>query len=178
MKKAALRLCLGFVLFSALPAVASTTYHGTFTEGATLCKGVFSPADPGTVDGTWNLNVKDNGEAEVSVVIFRDGKNQANWGFVQWESAADNNPDSFYHYIAVLSPFLRLEITYDPSSDAFVFQAFHPSSCIGAYHADQVVFTGPGSRAKLSSSGCSMGETNLAAWPPLRSVHSSHGALT
>jgi len=127
-------------------AHASTTIHGTFNAGETSCLGVISPAPAGTVDGTWNLNVKQDGQAEISIVIFRDGQIRANWASVVWSPAADNAPASFYHYEAVLSPTLALDVTYTPSSDTFVFQAFHPSSCIGQFHADHVKITGPADR--------------------------------
>ena len=98
------------------------------------------------MDGTWNLNVKKNGEAEISIVIFRDGKLQANWASVVWSPALDNDPVTYYHYIAVLGPTLTLDVTYSPGADEFVFQAFHLSSCIGPYHADRVEFIGSADR--------------------------------
>jgi hypothetical protein len=146
MKRTGLVLCGAFALALAGVALASTTYHGTFNDGGTWCQGVFTPAPAGSIDGNWNLNVKQTGEAEISLNIFRDGKEQANWGFVQWSPAADNNPDSFYHYTAVLSPTLTLDVTYTPGSNSVVFQAFHPSSCIGAFHADHVIITGSADR--------------------------------
>jgi hypothetical protein len=89
---------LGTVLALSLPTpvVASTTIHGTFTDAETFCLGTGTPAPPGTVEGTWNLNVKQNGQAEISVVIFRDGKLQANWASVVWSPALDNDPDAFF----------------------------------------------------------------------------------
>jgi hypothetical protein len=128
------------------PAFASTTYHGTFVDGATACQGIWSSAADGTVGGTWNLNVKNDGQAEISIVIFRDGKQQANWALVPWIPTTNNDPGVFYEYVAVLSPFLSLYASYDPVGDEFIFQAFHPTACIGAYHADQVRFTGTADR--------------------------------
>jgi hypothetical protein len=80
-------------------------------------------------------------------VIFRDGVLQANWAPVVWSPAADDAPDTYYHYVAVLSPTLALDITYRSSSRTFVLQASHPSSCIGPYHADQVAVAGSADRA-------------------------------
>jgi len=97
MRKLFYVICAAAMLATAGAAAASTTYHGTFTQAGTWCGETFSPAAPGTVGGTWNLNVKDKGQVEISIVIFRDGKNQANWAFVAWQPAADNNPDSYYH---------------------------------------------------------------------------------
>jgi hypothetical protein len=146
MKKLAFILCSALALALAGVAIASTTYHGTFNDGGTGCGAVFTPAPAGSIGGTWNLNVKQGGEAEISLNIFRDGKEQANWGFVNWSPAADNDPGTLYHYTAVVSPTLTLDVSYTPSTDRFVFQAFHPSSCIGEFHADHVVITGSADR--------------------------------
>jgi hypothetical protein len=139
-------LAIALALFLSGAALASTTIHGTFTDAQTSCLGVVSPAPLGTVDGTWNLNVKQNGQAEISIVIFRDGTLQANWASVVWSPALDNDPGTYYHYLAVVAPTLTLDVTYTPSTDLFVFRALHLSSCIGPYHADQVEVTGSSDR--------------------------------
>jgi hypothetical protein len=146
MKKLAFLLCAAAALALAGVATGSTTYHGTFTDGGTGCGGIFTPAPPGSIGGTWNLNVKQSGEAEISLNIFRDGKEQANWGFVRWLAAGDNDPGTLYHYTAVVSATLSLDVSYTPGSNSFVFQAFHPSSCIGEFHADHVVISGSADR--------------------------------
>ena len=139
---------LAIVLGLLLPEIAgaSTTFHGTVTDAQTACLGVISPAAPGTVGGTWNLNVNDDGQAQISIVIFRDGQLQANWASVVWSPALDNDPGTYYHYMAVVSPTLTLDVAYTPSPGVFVFQAFHPSSCVGRYHADYVEVSGPADR--------------------------------
>lgn len=146
MKKAigAAAIVLGLLLSET--ATASTTIHGTFNDAKTSCLGSVTPAAPGTVGGTWNLNVRDDGQAQISIVIFRDGLLQANWASVVWSPAPDNDPGTFYHYMAVVSSRLTLDVSYDPSSDTFVFVASHPSSCVGRYHADYVEVTGPADR--------------------------------
>lgn len=146
MKEAIVLVGILLTLAPSATATASTTIHGTFTDARTWCEGIESAAAPGTVDGTWNLNVKQNGEAEISIVIFRDGLLQANWASVVWSPAPDNDPGAYYHYIAVLSRALTLDVTYSPSVDLFVFQALHPSSCVGTYRADHVEVTGPADR--------------------------------
>jgi len=146
MTKAIGSLAIALGLWLSDTAAASTTIHGTFTDAQTACLGVVSPAAPGTVDGTWNLNVRDDGQAQIAIVIFRDGKLQANWASVVWSPAFDNDPETLYHYIAVVAPTLTLDVTYTPSSGVFVFQAFHPSSCVGPYHADYVAVIGPADR--------------------------------
>ena len=146
MKQAIIGLGVVLGLFFSETTLASTTTHGTFTDAETFCKGSGVPAAPGTVDGVWNLNVADDAQAQITIVIFRDGKLQANWASVTWSPALDNDPDTFYHYIAILGPTLTLDVTYTPSSGEFVFQALHPSSCIGPYHADAVRVWGPADR--------------------------------
>lgn len=139
-------LLVSAALLMAAAGTASTTLHGTFSSGATSCHGVVSEAPAGSIDGTWNLNVKQDGQSEISLVIFRDGKQQANWGFAAWAPAADNDPGSFYHYTSVISPALTLDVAYTVASDIFVFQASHPSACIGEFHADHVEIRGSASR--------------------------------
>ena len=132
MKKAIGSLAIALGLWLSDTATASTTIHGTFTDAQTSCLGVVSNAAPGTVEGTWNLNVRDNGQAEISIVIFRDGKLQANWASVVWSPALDNDPGTSYHYLAVVGPTLTLDVTYSPGSGVFVFQAFYlmPVTCL------------------------------------------------
>lgn len=72
-----LALAGALVMALAGPAAASTppaaTYHGTW-QSAYVC------GEASQHTGTWNVTLKDDGSALVSVRIFSDGRLHAAWG--------------------------------------------------------------------------------------------------
>lgn len=62
---------------SAAAAGAAASYHGTW-DSASVCGSTFP------VSGTWNVALKPNGTAEVTVVTFVSGKVHSVWGGNFW----------------------------------------------------------------------------------------------
>ena len=103
------------VLALVVPAAAlaatppATVYHGVW-DSAQVCGEHF------TDSGVWNVNLKDDGTAMVSVRIFKDGRPHAAWGgnyfhadFVMRENA---DPANVFD-LAMIDPFgIGVDLTF------------------------------------------------------------------
>jgi CubicO group peptidase (beta-lactamase class C family) len=108
------------VLALAVPAAAmagtppSTVYHGVW-DSATVCGEQF------TDSGVWNVNMKNDGTAMVSVRIFKDGRPHAAWGgnyfHADFVAMAVGTPPTVFHVVAV-DPFgAGVDLVFDLASD-------------------------------------------------------------
>jgi hypothetical protein len=109
------------VMVVPLAAVAATppatVYHGQW-DSAAVCGETF------TDSGVWNVNLKDDGTAMVSVRIFKDGRPHAAWGgnYFHADFVMRENPDPANVFdVAALDPFgAGIDLTFVLAPDGLL----------------------------------------------------------